>query len=153
MTAKQYFMFIYFVLCFLLLAQTAIAGEAKYGEIIREAALEHDIDPDLALSIAEVESKFNEEAIGDLGEIGLFQLRPEFHNVVKGNVRHNARVAMAYLNDLRTICGPKYGSSYWVCYSTGPYRKKITTPKLLPYYRKVNDALQRRKALKPYVGQ
>lgn len=150
-------MFVYFVLTLiffsLALAGTAAAKEAKYAPIIKEAALEYNIDPDLALAIAEVESQFNPQAVGGLGEIGMFQLRPEFHNVIKNNPRHNARVAMAYLNYVRRVCTPKYGSAFWVCYNVGPYRPKIQTPEKLPYYKKVKSAYKARKAKSAYVGR
>ncbi len=157
MTVRQYFMFIYFVLCllFLTLALTedAVAAEAKYGKMIRETAIEYGIDPDLALAIAEVESKFNPEAIGSLGEIGIFQLRPEFHAVTPGDVRGNARTAMAYLNYVRRVCAPKYGDQFWVCFNLGPYNKKRPTLETLPYYKKVMSVYQTRKARQAYVGQ
>lgn len=156
MTNKLYFIFLYAIVLLLTLIITmndAVAGEEKYGKLIREAALEHGIDPDLALAIAEVESKFNPNAVGALGEIGIFQLRPEFHAVTAGDVRGNARTAMAYLNTIRRPCAHKYGDGFWVCYNRGPNSKKVEKIETLPYYKKVKAAYNARKAKHAYVGQ
>ncbi len=133
-------------------ASEAAASEQIYGKIITETAVEFGIDPDLALAIAEVESNFNPNAVGALQERGIFQLRPEFHAVTPGDVRGNARVAMAYLNDLRRACAPKYGDSFWVCFNTGQNRAAVKDVTKLPYFQKVREAKMRRKA-RLYVGQ
>lgn len=105
------------------------------------AALKHGVNPDLALAIAEVESGLNPRAIGGLGEIGIFQLRPEYHDVRHGNARHNIDVAIRYLAKLKRLCG-SYGDAYFVCFNYGPARK-LKAPKQFPYYGKVKATLKR----------
>lgn len=119
-------------------AQTRLEIE-RY--IVQEAK-RNGIDPSLALAIAEVESRFNPHAVGSIGEIGLFQLRPEFHPVVPGRVRHNIRVATQYLAQLKRQCA-HYGEAYFVCFNYGPSRK-LKYPQLFPYYSKVKAAQVKR---------
>jgi hypothetical protein len=109
---------------------------------IERAALTHGIDPALALAIATVESNLNPEAVGSLGEIGIFQLRPEFHSVVPGQVDHNIEVAVRYLADLKRRCA-HYGEAFFVCFNYGTARR-LKYPELFPYYRKVNAILEAR---------
>lgn len=45
--------------------------------LIVSISLSMGFDPNIALSVAKVESKLNPSAVGKIGEIGLFQLRPE----------------------------------------------------------------------------
>lgn len=109
------------------------------AEIIRQitqTAQVAGIDPDIAVAIAMVESSLNPKAIGGLGEIGLFQLRPEYHNVVAGNTNHNIMVGVAYLLLIKTKYKGKYGNAWFVLYNTGPYRPP-KDPKATKYYQKV----------------
>jgi soluble lytic murein transglycosylase-like protein len=103
---------------------------------IRSIAVEVGIDPDFAVAVATVESGLNPKAVGSLGEVGLFQLRPEYHNVKKGNTSHNTRVALSYMMQLKSRYSGKYGSAWFVLYNYGPYNapKRPTETK---YYKKV----------------
>lgn len=114
--------------------------------VIVQSAKAHGINPHLALAIAEVESQMNPNAVGSVGEIGLFQLRPEYHRVVRGNISLNVNTAMKYLARLKRECS-HYGDAFFVCYNYGPSRP-LRHPKLFPYYKKVQLILTRR--LKPY---
>jgi soluble lytic murein transglycosylase-like protein len=106
---------------------------------IRVIALEHGVDPDLAVAIATVESRIEPNTVGLKGEIGLFQLRPEYHPVVKGDVLNNIRTAIRYLAELKVSCA-SYGEAYFVCYNYGPSRK-LNHPTLFPYYKRVKVVL------------
>lgn len=108
---------------------------------IREAAQANGIDADLALAIAEVESGMNPQAVGHLGEQGVFQLRPEFHAVIPGNTKNNANLAMRYLARLREACAD-YGDAYFICFNMGE-GKRVKHPTLFPYYVKVQRVRQR----------
>jgi soluble lytic murein transglycosylase-like protein len=103
---------------------------------IQQTALEEGVDPDLAVAIATVESSLNPEARGALGEVGLFQLRPEYHDVIKGNTDHNTRIALKYLADLQRIWSPQYGNSWFVLYNWGP-NKHPQNPRQTVYFKKV----------------
>jgi len=110
-------------------------------EYITVAAVNENVDPKLALAIALVESELNPGALGGLGEVGVFQLRPEFHPVVKANVQHNVTVAVKYLAQLKTRCG-KYGDAFFVCFNYGCARH-LNHPRKFPYYVKVMSTLKK----------
>lgn len=134
------------ILILLLVGTISNADTLSHSQIERlivKAAKKNGVDPLLALSIADVESKLNPNAVGSLGEIGVFQLRPSFHSVVKGNERHNIDVATKYLAKLKVTCN-SYGKAYFVCFNYGPVRH-LNHPTLFPYYRKVSAALAIRK--------
>jgi soluble lytic murein transglycosylase-like protein len=110
--------------------------------LIRQSAVRHGIDPELAVAIATVESKLNPEMVGGLGEIGLFQLRPEYHNVVQHDVYQNIETGVAYLAVLKRQCR-KYGPAYFVCYNYGPSRE-LKHPTKFKYYTLVITEMNRR---------
>jgi soluble lytic murein transglycosylase-like protein len=108
--------------------------------VIRIKAIENNIDPNLAVAIATVESNLNPGARGSLGEIGLFQLRPEFHDVTPGKFEANVSVAMKYLAEIQKKWEPIYGDAWFIKFNLGPNYKRINYPKLFPYYVKVMKA-------------
>lgn len=121
----------------LLLAIIASADPIKIERDIRKIAAVEGVSPDLAVAIAKVESQLKPNKIGGLGEIGLFQLRPEFHNVTR-DYKTNIRTAMRYLKQIEPVCRAKYGEAWVICYNLGPnYAKPIRFPKKFPYYIKV----------------
>ncbi len=141
-----YMVLVYFILFILSMVVITAANAQSVSEIesvITRAALENGVSPDLALAIAEVESQFNPKAVGSMGEIGIFQLRPEFHAVVAGNIEHNADVATKYLAKLSRQCR-RYGDAYFVCFNYGPNNQRLRSPELSAYYRKVKAAQRRR---------
>ncbi len=121
----------------LLGACLASADDRLIIETIRRIAIEEHLDPNLAVAIAKTESRLNDKAIGRHGELGLFQLKPQFHKVVKGDVRKNIRTAVRYLKVVRGICEPKYKDAWIVCYNVGPNAASLRYPKLFPYYIRV----------------
>ena len=128
-----------FLLCVLDLAQAQTKKEIE--RIIREVAEAKGFDPDLAVAIAIVESGLNPNAVGALGEIGVFQLRPEFHDVHPGNVRRNVETAIQYLIWLQTRC-KDYGEAFFICFNHGPNRR-VRDPIRFSYYLRVVSARSR----------
>lgn len=114
----------------------SLISNADYTEKIIDTAVEHNLDPKLVLSIAMVESGMNPNAVGGLGEIGLFQLRPEYHDVERGKPYKNIKVGIKYLAKIKELCEAKYGDAWFVCYNTGPY-KTLKRPFDFIYYKKV----------------
>ena len=116
----------------------AMAGPTvKQERLINKYAKKYNLDPKLLTAIAEVESKFNSHAVGDLGELGLFQLRPEFHPTVKeGDDRSNIEAAAKYLAYVKDRCEPTYGDAWFVCFNHGQ-NKRLLAPKVSTYYKRV----------------
>jgi soluble lytic murein transglycosylase-like protein len=132
---------VYFLVIVAIIGTMASAKAETITNIIVKTAEREGVEPDLALAIANVESRMNPQAVGSLGEIGIFQLRPEYHNVHKGNVRGNIEVAIRYLAQLKTTCA-KYQDAYFVCYNYGQARH-LNHPRKFPYYKKVMRELSK----------
>lgn len=105
--------------------------------IIVEEANKQGFDPQVALSIAMIESSMNPAAVGPVKEIGLFQVRPEFSRmprVALFNPRVNAREGIALLIKYKKICPLQDGLTYVVCFNNGTRKPKY--PLLHPYYKR-----------------
>lgn len=120
-------------------ANDSRADQAEIKRTIVQVAKQEGIEPELALAIAQVESQFNAEMVGGLGEIGVFQLRPEFHRVSRDS-RTNIVTGIRYLRTLKRQC-KSYGDAYFVCFNYGQ-AKRLKYPRLFPYYKKVMLAKQ-----------
>jgi soluble lytic murein transglycosylase-like protein len=131
-------------------------GEAQTKtDIVRQisaSAKIADIDPDLAVAIAMIESGLNPKAIGSLGEIGLFQLRPEYHSVIKGNIRQNILAGVSNLAYVKSRCESKYGDAWFVAHNYGP-SCKLKFPVKTQYYKKVMREYGRIKTNRYLVAQ
>jgi soluble lytic murein transglycosylase-like protein len=132
---------VFTALLFLTLFTRSVANSSEIERTIRTIAKEEGINPDLAIAIAKVESGLNPKKIGKVGEIGLFQLRPEFHKI--GTQKQNIRTAMRYLKYLKGYCGPTYKEAYFICYNVGPSYKRILFPKRFKYYIAVMSEMNR----------
>ena len=96
-------------------------------------------DCKLVLSIAKVESSLNPKAIGSSHEeVGLFQLRPEFHKCASFEPAKNARCAISYLKMIKKRHYTRHGPCYVVYYNYGP-NSKIKNPCEKDYFRKVSS--------------
>lgn len=132
---------VFSALLFLILFSRSVANSSDVERTIRAIAIEESFDPDLAVAIAKVESGLNPNKIGKIGEVGLFQLRPEFHRI--GSQKQNIRTAIRYLKHLKGYCGPTYKDAYFICYNVGPNYKRILYPKLFKYYLDVMSEMNR----------
>ncbi len=111
------------------------------------ASKKYDVDYNLVMSVIEVESRFNPNKVGSIGEIGLMQLRPEFFPNVTFDIKNNIDHGVKYLAWLKKYCPMKDDHTFLVCYNNGPSRR-VNYPKLFPYYKKVMSAYNRRLASK-----
>jgi len=145
------------ILVALLIAAVLAARKAEAQELSKQEikkliiaeAIKQQVDPVIALAVAKVESDFNPNAVGSVGEIGVYQLRPEFHDVKKGDVKHNVKVGVRYLKRMEAVCREKYKDAWYVCYNTGPNRTKpVRAPYEFPYTKKVKRA---KREVLPYV--
>jgi len=123
----------------ILWTNTSLAGNLKEDikESIGVIARDHGEDPILLQSIAFIESNLNPKAIGKIGEIGLFQLRPEFHSIsLNASVKQQTLAAIKYLQKLKVQCGKKFLQ----CWNMGPTRAKKLNYKITRYETKVQNA-------------
>ncbi len=105
--------------------------------IIVEEANKQGFDPQVALSIAMIESSMNPKAVGPVKEIGLFQVRPEYSKlprVALFDARTNAREGIALLIKYKKICPLRDGLTFVVCFNNGLRHPKY--PLLHPYYKR-----------------
>ena len=113
-------------------------------QLIIAYSLQNGVDPVTALAVAKVESNFKPAAVGSIGEVGLFQVRPEYSKYTKAQLRNphiNIQEGIRILKFSRTHCVHKQEKTWLVCYNTGVNAaKRIKHPKLFPYYKKVMAA-------------
>ena len=111
----------------------AHADQKIVKALITQEALAQGIDPKLAVSVAFVESSFKQSAVGPVGEIGVFQLRPEMHRGDLHNLMVNVHSGVSYLKEMKQRCPV---SQFVICYNQGTKRKP-KHPESHPYYKKV----------------
>lgn len=138
----------------LFVPQVSRADREVVAAALLTASLETGVDHDLLQAIAVVESGRNPRAVGALGEVGLFQLRPEYFGAAASpDPAVNATAAAKYLARIRTRCERVYGRAWFVCFNTGPNRSvKLKEPKQFAYYKKVMAAKAKIKQ-RALVGQ
>ena len=107
---------------------------------------QYDIDPRLANSIVQIESQYNPKARGKLGELGLFQIRPEFskHSAKElMDIEINIREGLTKLKEAQTRCSHKLDLTWVICYNYGiTNARKVRFPKSFPYYKKLMVAMR-----------
>lgn len=115
----------------------------KISSAIYKYSNANHLNPRLVAAIIAQESRFNIKARGGLGEVGLMQLRPEFHALSVSEhkrikylegVDNNIYWGTKYLGGLKTVFEAKYHKNSWIeLYNRGPGSK----PKKFPYARRV----------------
>lgn len=119
------------------LSISTVVSHAGMKEDIARVAYDMGEDPLLLQAIAKVESSFNPKARGKIGEIGLFQIRPEYHPIrPEMNVREQTRVAIKLLKALKVECGKKFLQ----CWNMGPARTAQKNFNKTKYETKVQNA-------------
>jgi soluble lytic murein transglycosylase len=81
----------------------------EHGDLVRDAARRHDVDPALVAAVIYEESGWREEAVSRLGAVGLMQLLP---STARDVARHTGgkRFEVADLRDPRV--NVRYGTHY-----------------------------------------
>lgn len=106
------------------------------------------VDPKVALAVAQHESNLNPKAIGSLGEIGLYQIRPQYVAGISkkqlANIVTNIKVGVRMLKEAKDVCGKKCkGLDYLTIYNCGrTAAKRIKNPSLFPYVLAVKKHMQ-----------
>lgn len=124
-------------LLMLFISGTAAHCEDKIVDIIRNEAIRQHFDPTVAISIAQIESNLNPNAIGPKKEIGLFQILPKYSPVAKISLfdpKINARIGILKLKEALSKCALQKDLTYVICYNNGWRKPKY--PYKHPYYRK-----------------
>lgn len=124
-------------MCTSTVAQAAL--NPNIFEAVNEAAEHYNLDPKLILAVIQVESKFNPNAVGTLGEVGLMQLHPKFFPDADMDIYRNVFTGVEHLAYVRDSCPQKRDLTWINCYNIGTNRRLIH-PKEFSYYKKVMRA-------------
>lgn len=110
--------------------------------LIKMYAAMYNVSPSLAVSVAKVESNLNQYALGSLGEVGLFQIRPEYVEAFTTkdlyNVHFNIIIGVKMLRDAKRNCPNQRELTWLTCYNAGLNgASKIKDPYNFGYVKKV----------------
>jgi len=104
-----------------------------------------NVKPELAVAIAKVESSLNPNAVGAIGEIGLFQIRPKYSKFTSSelfNIPTNIIEGLRMLRFAKKHCKHKIDYTWVTCYNAGlTGGSRIENPKEFDYYKKVMKRL------------
>jgi S1-C subfamily serine protease len=109
--------------------------------VAKQKAIKYNVDHRVILAIIETESSFNPNAIGRDGELGLMQVRPEFHACADIEIVKNIECGTKFLHQLRERFEPEFGDAWVVFYNWGP-NSGLRYPHKTEYYRRVARALE-----------
>lgn len=117
-------------------------SKALIIKLITVASIKYGVDPNVAVSVAMAESRLNPSAIGQLNEVGLFQLLPgtfpKYSIRQLKDPRLNITLGVKYLAKAQRSCVHQEGITWLVCYNYGfENAKRVKYPELFPYVRKV----------------
>jgi membrane-bound lytic murein transglycosylase MltF len=115
-------------------------------DFILGEASKYDIDADLVLAIAYTESNLNPYVVGAHGEIGVFQLRPQYYKV-SGDIKKDIILAIKHLVHLKNKYEPKHDDAWFVLFNYGEYFK-FKDIKRTGYYNKVMSKVRMIKSQK-----
>lgn len=139
---------VYLFLCLMVTLHFCHQADAKdkktfqkiYKEV-KKASKKYGIPKRVILSIMEIESSFVPSSRGrSHGEVGLMQLRPDFHKCAKFDIRQNIQCGVRYLRSIVDYDDAgKLRLETIVRYNWGPSRRGINY-KRTRYWGKFRDA-------------
>jgi soluble lytic murein transglycosylase-like protein len=104
-------------------------------------APDYNIDPNLAAAVIQTESSFRPDVVGSVGEVGLFQVRPEFSPYTAEELfdpETNIKEGLRILSEAKQRCPHQGDKKFVICFNTGVRGGyKIQNPQEFRYYRKV----------------
>ncbi len=117
-------------------------SQVVIASLIQFWAPVYGVPSNVALAVAQHESGLKMNAVGKLGEVGVFQLRPEFHREYTMNQLKdpmiNITVGLETLKKSMDTCVHKVNLGYLVCFNYGNKNaKKVHHPELFPYVQAV----------------
>lgn len=114
--------------------------------LILSASPHFNINPNLAVAVAKQESSLNPKAVGDVGEIGLFQIRPRYSKFTREELFNpivNIVEGLRMLSFAKKHCKHQLDFTWIVCYNLGVSGgSKIKHPKKFEYYIKVMGRME-----------
>jgi len=118
--------------------------------LILSTAPHFNIDANLALAVATEESKLNPNAIGQLKEVGLFQVRPEYSKYTAEQLKDpkiNIKEGLRILSEAKKRCKHKADKLFVICFNRGiAGGSKVKDPANDRYYLKVFKKMTQLKA-------
>jgi len=107
----------------------------------------YGVDPKLAVSVAQIESGLNPNAISSTSDYGVFQLNsnsfPQYSKQELLIPEINIIEGINYLAKMKKECKFKDNNEWLACYNLGKRKaSKIHYPKLWPYTKKVLTAMK-----------
>lgn len=126
--------------------------QALIGLIVVNAQMA-GISPDLAISVAQVESNMNPNAVSPTNDHGLFQLNhnsfPQYTKQELLNPYLNISLGVQYLAKMKQECQEMMEKSWVICYNVGPTKAKtFKHPTLHKYHKKIQKQLKKNKNYK-----
>lgn len=102
--------------------------------IAKEARLQ-GVPVQVAIAVGKVESSLRQSAIGPFGEVGVFQIRPEYTKANIYDLKSNIKEGVRQLAYWMQHCPVKHNVAWVNCYNAGYRNPKY--PLLRPYVKKV----------------
>lgn len=103
--------------------------------MIAQEARSQGVPVEVAIAVGKVESELNQSAIGPFGEIGIFQIRPEYTTANIYDLKTNIKEGVRQLAYWMQHCPVKHPIAWVSCYNQGARNPKY--PLLFPYVKKV----------------
>ena len=107
------------------------------------------IDPDVALAVAHVESNLNPNAKGALGEVGVYQILPEYSDYSAKELKDttiNIKEGMRMLKFAKTYCKHQDKNMWVNCFNAGiKGGSKLVQPEKFEYYKRVTKTIKKLK--------
>lgn len=109
------------------------------------AAPHFNLDPNLAVAVAKQESSLRHDVVGSVGEVGLFQVRPEYSKFSRQELFNpvvNITEGLRMLSQAKKYCKHQSDNAWIICYNLGiTGGAKVKYPKRFEYYKKVMGRL------------
>lgn len=118
-------------------------------KLITYYSLIYGIQPEISISVVEVESQFRPSVVGITGDVGLFQLQPasfpQYSIKQLKDPKLNIELGIKYLAKMKKECNHKKNNEWLVCYNFGKRNaKKVKHPELFPYVLKIDREIAMR---------
>lgn len=107
-------------------------------------SLIYNVPWQVSLAVAKVESNLNHSVVGADGEVGIFQIKPQYYKKIKlTKLEDNIKYGIKHLAEAKKYCKHQVDYTFVLCYNLGVEgAKRVRYPKLFPYYKKVRQFIQ-----------